>query len=81
VDIVSRWIPTEFNGEITIGGVLIRPGDYTFADRDGIAIIPHEMVAAVADKVDEMIQRENLVRKAILEGVDPVDAYLTYGKF
>ncbi|MFA5203686.1 MAG: hypothetical protein WC708_04695 [Lentisphaeria bacterium] len=27
------------------------------------------------------VGRENLVRKAILAGVDPVDAYLKYGKF
>ena len=81
VDIVSRWVPTEFNGEITIGGVVIRPGDFAFADRDGIAIIPGEMAQAVADKADDMIQRENLVRKAILEGVDPVDASLKFGKF
>lgn len=81
VDIVSRWIPTEFNGDITIGGVLIRAGDYAFADRDGIAIIPADMAIAAADKIDEMIQRENLVRKAILQGVDPVEAYLKYEKF
>jgi regulator of RNase E activity RraA len=81
VDIVSRWIPYEFNGNITIGGVLVRAGDYAFADRDGIAIIPSEIVQAVANKVDEMIQRENMVRTAILRGVDPVEAYLEFGKF
>ena len=81
VDIVSRWIPTELNGTITIGNVSIAADDYVFADRDGIAIIPQGMVEEVADKADEMINRENLVRKAILEGVDPVDAYLTHGKF
>lgn len=81
VDVVSRWIPTEFNGSISIGNVPIRAGDYAFADRDGIAIIPSEIAHAVTDKVDEMIQRENLVRKAILEGVDPVEAYIQFGKF
>lgn len=81
VDIVSRWIPTEFNGTVQIGGVTIRGGDYCFADRDGIAVIPQEMVGDVVGKVEEMIGRENLVRKAILAGTDPVDAYLKYGKF
>jgi regulator of RNase E activity RraA len=81
VDIVSRWIPTECNGAISIGGVSIRPGDYAFADRDGIAIIPGEICHAVSDKVDQMMQRENLVRKAILNGIDPVEAYLKYEKF
>jgi len=81
VDIVSRWIPTEFNGSISIGNVPIRAGDYVFADRDGIAIIPSEIAHAVTDKVEEMIQRENLVRKAILGGLDPVEAYIKFGKF
>jgi regulator of RNase E activity RraA len=81
VDVVSRWIPTEFNGSISIGNVSIRAGDYAFADRDGIAIIPAEIAHAVTGKVEEMIQRESLVRKAILEGVDPVEAYLKFGKF
>jgi regulator of RNase E activity RraA len=81
VDIVSRWIPTEFNGNISIGNVPIRAGDYAFADRDGIVIIPGELAPAMTEKVEEMIQRENLVRKAILGGLDPVEAYIKFGKF
>ena len=81
VDIVSRWIPTEFNGEIKIGGVSIRAGDFAFADRDGIVIIPAELVEEVTGQAEKMINTENLVRKAILKGVDPVEAYLKYGKF
>lgn len=81
VDIVGRWIPAAFNADIRIGGVLIRAGDYIFADRDGIALIPAELAPAVADKTDEMMQRESLVRKAILSGVDPVEAYLKFEKF
>jgi 4-hydroxy-4-methyl-2-oxoglutarate aldolase len=29
----------------------------------------------------KMMQTENLVRKAILDGVDPKEAYLKFGKF
>ena len=32
-------------------------------------------------KVEEVMNTENLVRKAILEGVSPKEAYLKYGKF
>jgi regulator of RNase E activity RraA len=81
VDIVSRWVPDEFNAPIEIGGVTIRANDYVFADRDGIAIIPQEIAAEVAKRAEKMMCTENLVRKAILEGVDPVEAYLKYGKF
>ncbi len=31
--------------------------------------------------MEKVIQQENLVRKAILEGMDPEQAYLEYGKF
>lgn len=51
------------------------------ADRDGIVIIPGEIAEEVVTKTEEVFQTENLVRKAILQGVDPVKAYLKYGKF
>lgn len=81
VDIVSRWIPSELNVPIAIGGITINPDDYVFADRDGIAIIPQAISTEVVERAETMINTENLVRKAILEGTDPVDAYLRFGKF
>jgi hypothetical protein len=35
----------------------------------------------VVEKAEAAIATESLVRKAILEGVDPQEAYLKYGKF
>ena len=32
-------------------------------------------------KSEELINTENMVRKAIKEGMDPKDAYLKYGAF
>ena len=80
-DVVGKWVPESFDATIEIGGVEISQGDYAFADRDGVVIIPGDMVEAVTARAEELIGTENLVRKAILEGVDPVDAYLTHGKF
>jgi 4-hydroxy-4-methyl-2-oxoglutarate aldolase len=81
IDIVGRWIPEELGGEIEIGGVSIRSGDYVMADRDGIVIIPQEMVEQVVDETEVVLKTESLVRKAIMEGTDPQEAYLKYGKF
>ena len=64
-----------------IGGVTIRTGDYVMADRDGAVIIPQEIIAEVTERVEQVLQTENKVRTSILEGVDPVDAYLKYRKF
>ena len=80
-DVVGRWVADGFGEPIVIGGVTIRTGDYVMADRDGVVVIPQEMIAEVTDKVEEVLRTENKVRTAILKGVDPVDAYLKYRKF
>ena len=81
VDVVGLWEAETFGEPITIGGVTIRTGDYVLADFDGAVIIPGELVETVASKVEEVLRTESLVRRAILEGVDPKEAYLCYGKF
>jgi regulator of RNase E activity RraA len=80
-DIVGRWVADGFGEPIVIGGVTIRTGDYVMADRDGVVIIPRQIVAEVIERVEQVLQTENKVRSAILEGIDPVDAYLQYRKF
>jgi regulator of RNase E activity RraA len=81
VDVVPKWAATALGQPIKIGEVVIRTGDYVSADRDGIVIIPGEIIEEVVTETEKVLQKESLVRKAILQGVDPVQAYLTYGKF
>lgn len=80
-DVVATWCATKLGGSIVIGEVTIKTGDYALADRDGIIIIPQNIVAEVIEKTEEVLKTENLVRKAILSGTDPVDAYLQFRKF
>ena len=80
-DIVARWIPTHYAEPVTIGQVTIRSGDFILGDRDGLVVIPHEMIAAVISQTEAVALTENKVRDAIRGGMDPVDAYLKYGKF
>jgi regulator of RNase E activity RraA len=81
VDVVGYWAPEAFGEPITIGEVTVRNGDWCLADRDGVVIIPQEMIEEVTLKVEECLRTENKVRTAILQGMDPVDAYLKYRKF
>ncbi|MCA8976558.1 MAG: RraA family protein [Planctomycetes bacterium] len=81
MDVVGRWVPEHFDAPIRIGEVSIRPGDHVMADRDGVVIIPGEMVVEVVEATETVLQTENLVRKAILEGMDPREAYSKHGKF
>ncbi len=81
MDIVGRWVPDRLGDPITIGDVAIRSGDYILADRDGIVVIPGDVAEEVAAHTEEVMRTESMVRKAILEGVDPQEAYLKYGRF
>lgn len=80
-DIVGHWLPKATNIPITIGDVGIAPGDYLVGDRDGLIRVPKDEAEDIAAKAEEAIATENLVRKAILAGIDPQEAYLKYGKF
>ena len=80
-DIVGHWLPVATNVPITIGDVAIAPGDYMVGDRDGLIRVPQVQAQEIADKAETAMVTESLVRKAILAGADPQQAYLKYGKF
>jgi regulator of RNase E activity RraA len=80
-DIVGYWLPEHFDQPIRIGDVTIHRGDLAFGDRDGMVILPEARAEEIVSAAEAAIGAENLVRKAILEGVDPQQAYLQYGKF
>ena len=56
-------------------------GDFIVGDKDGVLVIPKQITLEVLEKSEEVVNTEDLVRKAILEGVHPVDAFRKYGRF
>lgn len=80
-DIVGRWRLLECNVALTIGEVRIEAGDYVVGDSDGVVIIPQDCAEEVITRAEKVVHTENLVRKAILQGVHPVEAYKRYGRF
>ena len=81
LDVVGYWLPDGFDIPITIGDVEIHSGDYLLGDRDGVVVVPKEHAARIAVLSIEAMTKENFVRTAIMEGGDPQEAYLKYGKF
>ena len=51
------------------------------ADIDGIVVIPEDRAESVISEVVKVMSIENLVRKAILKGISPTEAYRRFGKF
>ena len=80
-DIVGHWLPKATEVPIVIGEVTIAPGDYLLGDRDGLLRVPRAEANLIVQLAEAAIATESLVRKAILAGTDPQDAYLKYGKF
>jgi regulator of RNase E activity RraA len=81
LDVLGRWELVDYNCEVVIEGVRVSPGDFIVADRDGVLVIRQEIAEEVLLESEEVVATENLVRKSILEGVHPVQAYETYGRF
>ena len=80
-DIVERWIPDRYGEPITIGAVTITTGDYLLGDRDGVVIIPRALAEEVVARTEDVVATESDMRRALVGGMDPVEAYNTYGKF
>lgn len=81
VDIVANWVPEAFDEPVTIGNVVIRPGDFILGDQDGTIVIPAADASRVIERAEAAVATENQVRAAILRGEDPQQAYLKHGKF
>jgi regulator of RNase E activity RraA len=80
-DIAGRWRVDEMGTSVRIGGIDIATGDYVIADRDGVVTVPEDRAEEVITKAETSVAAEDKVRAAILDGVDPKDAYLKFGKF
>ena len=80
-DVVAYWKPTKFEEKIKIGDVEIFNNDYALADIDGVVIVPKKHIEEILVKSEELINTENLLRKAIREGMDPQKAYIKFKAF
>ena len=80
-DIVETWIPDRYGEPVTIGDVTISTGDYLLGDRDGVVIVPRAMIEEVVAKTEDVVATESDMRRALVGGMDPVEAYHKFGKF
>jgi len=65
IDAWMYWALTKFQIDIEIDGVNISPGDYTFASRDGVIVVPNEFFDEFKKVSSEQLDRENTIRNMI----------------
>jgi len=80
-DIVARWVPDRFGEPVTIGAVTVATGDYVLGDRDGVVVVPAALADEVIAGTEDVVATESDMRRALIDGMDPVAAYNKYGKF
>lgn len=80
-DITGRWLADRKCGRVVIGHCIVKDGDYLIADRDGVVIVPSAIARETIEEAEAMSGTESQMRKAIGSGMDPLRAYLKYGKF
>jgi 4-hydroxy-4-methyl-2-oxoglutarate aldolase len=69
----------DYNCDIQMGNVWIKPGDLLFGDLDGVLVIPKQYEEEVVTKALEKARGEKLVRKEIENGITSTDAFNKYG--
>lgn len=80
-DIKNRGIVTGIDIPVTVDGIYIQPGDWLFADVDGIAIIPVNLLNEFEQAIEAQLVLETKVKKSILEGVQPTALIKKHGVF
>jgi 4-hydroxy-4-methyl-2-oxoglutarate aldolase len=73
IDVIALDVP------IDCGGVVVKKGDYIFADLDGVVVIPQEHLIEVLTKASEKVKREDNIRVELRAGVSVHDVFDKYG--
>lgn len=65
----------DYRVAIELDGIKIRPGDIIYGDRDGVVVVPREVEKEAFSGAIEKARGEQLVKKALENGMSTVDAF------
>lgn len=63
------------NEPISIGGILINPGDIIVGDRDGVVAVPKDRISEAIEKATAREAREESVREQLRQGRTSIQIY------
>lgn len=79
VDSLGRGCVTAYNVAVDCGEVIVHPGDFVFADFDGVVVIPKDVVREVIELASDKVRREDSSRAELMKGAYLRDVYEKYG--
>lgn len=74
-----RAAVVDYRVAIQIGQVNVAPGDLIVGDRDGVVVVPSDVEREAVEMALEKASAENVVKKAIENGMSSTVAFETYG--
>lgn len=80
-DSTWRWELEATQVPVTLGRVLVHPGDWIVGDEDGVVSVPAAIAAEVLAEAEQKAATESEIRAAVRGGVPPLEAYERYGTF
>lgn len=69
----------DFRLPIVFGVVKVAPGDIVFGDLDGVCVVPRDAEQEVFSRALEKVRGEELVRRALEEGLSACEAFKKFG--
>jgi regulator of RNase E activity RraA len=78
-DQAPRGKVIDFRIPLEIGGVKVMAGDIVFGDLDGVCVIPRAAEEEVLGRALEKVRKENLVGRAIEDGMSAQEAFKKFG--
>jgi len=65
----------KINHPISIGGVIVYPGDYILGDADGVVVVPHDRIAEAINTSVEREKKEAKVMERLMQGESLFEIY------
>jgi 4-hydroxy-4-methyl-2-oxoglutarate aldolase len=76
---IGRWEMVASQQPVTIGGVVVNPGDIVFGEFDGILVVPRADAVAVLEQAEQIVGAEGLVRADVRGGDSPWATFERHG--
>lgn len=79
LDSKGRIDGISYGKPICIGQCLVKPGDFIFADIDGVVVIPQKLADQAFPRALEKVSGENRVREELAKGRSVSEVFAEYG--
>lgn len=76
---IGRWEMVATQQPVTVGDVVVNPGDVIIGEFDGLLVVPSEQAERVLLRAEEIVSAEAKVRSEVAAGGAPMESFDRHG--